>query len=66
MIIRRDYERKVAEVFGYPPEASSPQALRVRREYECPFLVPDVSSQASIAILILTSLSELVVFGTVE
>lgn len=38
MGIRRSYERKVSEVFGYPSEASSPEALRVRREYECPFL----------------------------
>jgi hypothetical protein len=35
---RRSYERKVSEVFGYIPEASSADALRVREGYECPFI----------------------------
>lgn len=34
----KSYERKVAEVFGYPPEAKSLEAIRVRKDYECPFL----------------------------
>lgn len=38
MASRRSYERRVSEVFGYVPEASSADALRVRREYECPFM----------------------------
>jgi len=38
MATRKSYERKVSEVFGYPSEASSPEALSVRKAYECPFL----------------------------
>jgi hypothetical protein len=38
MATSRSYERKVSEVFGYLSEASSAEALRVRREHECPFL----------------------------
>ena len=35
---RQSYLRKVSEVFGYSSEATSPEALRARREYQCPFL----------------------------
>ncbi len=38
MTAQNSYERKVSEIFGYASEASSEEALRVRREYECPFL----------------------------
>jgi hypothetical protein len=38
MMTSRSYERKVSEVFGYLSGASSGEALRVRREHECPFL----------------------------
>ncbi len=38
MATHKSYDRKVAEVFGYPPEASSSEALRVRKAYDCPFL----------------------------
>ena len=38
MTAQRSYERKVSEIFGYTSEASSEEILRVRREYECPFL----------------------------
>jgi len=32
------YHRAVSEVFGYPPTANCSDALRVRKEYQCPFL----------------------------
>ena len=38
MTAQKSYERKVSEIFGYSSEASSEAALRVKREYECPFL----------------------------
>ncbi|MEO0249754.1 MAG: NotI family restriction endonuclease [candidate division WOR-3 bacterium] len=37
-VSRRSYQRRVAEAFGYPPEASSPQAVQARTEHLCPFL----------------------------
>ena len=38
MTVQKSYERKVSEVFGYSSKSSSEEALRVRRDYECPFL----------------------------
>jgi hypothetical protein len=38
MTAQSRYERRVAEVFGYVPEAGSSEALRGRREYTCPFM----------------------------
>lgn len=38
MTISRNYQRGVAEIFGFPPEASSSEAKRAREEYRCPFL----------------------------
>lgn len=35
---RQSYLRKVSEVFGYSSEATSSEALRARRAYQCPFL----------------------------
>lgn len=35
---RQSYLRKVSEVFGYSSEATSSEALRARRTYQCPFL----------------------------
>lgn len=38
MNVKRSYERKVSEIFGYASEAESEETLRLRRDYECPFL----------------------------
>lgn len=38
MAAERNYKRGVSEVFGYPSNSSSTDALYARSEYECPFL----------------------------
>lgn len=35
---RQSYLRKVSEIFGYSSEATSPEALTARGEYQCPFI----------------------------
>jgi len=38
MAAEQNYRRGVSEVFGYSSDSSSPDALRARNEYGCPFL----------------------------